>query len=138
MPPWQRAVSWDVARDTWPVCVSVFISVLVASSAEQGRAQVLSAGMENLQVRSAAKLVAPRGAEEARKKLKEVRPDFSTERQDVCRTDTIFVKFLLFLERLKRRLACQPARSSARTALLDWESQGKLVPALLRDAFCSS
>lgn len=109
-----------------------------ASSAKQGRAQVVSAGMENLQVRSAAKLVALRGAEEAGKKLKEVRPDFSMERQDVCRTDTIFVKFLLFLERLKRRLACQPACSSARTALLDWESQGKLVPALLRDASCSS
>lgn len=32
----------------------------------------------------------------------------------------------------------QPAPSSARTALLDWESQGKLIPALQQYAFCAS
>lgn len=56
--------------------------------------------------------------------------------------DGAFVKFHPVPERGGRKPACQPAPSSARTALLDWESQGKLIPALqqcasvpLEDAF---
>lgn len=47
-----------------------------------------------------------------------MRPDFSTKGWDMCGMDGVFVKFHLLLERLKRRSACQPSPSPARTALL--------------------
>lgn len=67
-----------------------------------------------------------------------MRPDFSSKAWDVCRMDGVFVKFHLILESLKRRSAFQPAPSPARIALLNCESQGKLISALLQDAFCAS
>lgn len=67
-----------------------------------------------------------------------MRPDFSSKVWDICRMNVVFVKFHLLLERLKRRSACQPGPSPARIALLNCESQGKLIPALLQDAFCAS
>lgn len=65
-------------------------------------------------------------------------PDFSSKGWAICGMDSVCVKFLLILERLKRRLAWQSAPSPARTALLSCKHQGKLIPALLRDAVCAS
>lgn len=74
----------------------------------------------------------------SRQEAKEVRPGFSSKGWAICRMDSVFVKFCLILERLKRRLAWQSAPSPARTALLNSKRQGKLIPALLRDAVCAS